>query len=100
MGGVWCVVSMCCIYCSIVVGVGRKHTHSTTSNVYQYHLSTMENIEKKPIRIDLELVDANPEGLRVIQTKLNQWLTAGTLVKFESQPMGTQILFTIARRKE
>ena len=35
---------VCSIYvlCSIVVVVGREHTHSTTSNLYQYHLNTME----------------------------------------------------------
>lgn len=53
------------------------------------------------IRIDLEKVDANDsKELMKMQTKLNQWITAGTLVKFDKDilPNGI-ILFTICRLK-
>jgi hypothetical protein len=48
-------------------------------------------------RIDLELVGA--DDLVKMQTKLNQWITAGTLVKFETQDIGGQILFKVIRLK-
>ena len=53
------------------------------------------------IRIDLEKVDANDsKELMKMQTKLNQWITTGTLVKFDKDilPDG-KILFTICRLK-
>jgi hypothetical protein len=53
------------------------------------------------IRIDLEKVDAkDSKELMKMQTKLNQWITAGTLVKFDKDilPDGF-ILFTICRLK-
>lgn len=49
-------------------------------------------------RIDLELVDA--KDLVKMQTKLNQWITAQTLVKFETQPVGDKILFKVVRMRE
>ena len=55
------------------------------------------NAVSSKYRIDLELVDA--AGLMKMQTKLNQWSTAGPLVKFETQDMGGQILFKIIRLK-
>lgn len=55
------------------------------------------NAVSSKYRIDLELVDA--AGLMKMQTKLNQWITAGTLVKFETQDIGGQILFKIIRLK-
>jgi hypothetical protein len=53
------------------------------------------------IRIDLEKVDSNnSQDILKMQTKLNQWITAGTLVKFDKDvlPDG-KILFTICRLK-
>jgi hypothetical protein len=53
------------------------------------------------IRIDLEKVDAkDSKELMKMQTKLNQWITTGTLVKFDKDilPDGF-ILFTICRLK-
>lgn len=49
-------------------------------------------------RIDLELVDA--EDLVKMQTKLNQWITAGVLLKFDVQPIGNKMLFRVARLKD
>jgi len=53
------------------------------------------------IRIDLQKVDSsNSVELMKMQTKLNQWITTGSLVKFEKDilPDGN-ILFTICRLK-
>lgn len=53
------------------------------------------------VRIDLEKVDSkDSKELTKMQTKLNQWITAGTLVKFDKDilPDGF-ILFTICRLK-
>lgn len=49
-------------------------------------------------RIDLELVDS--EDLVKMQTKLNQWITAGVLLKFDVQPIGSKMLFKVARLKD
>jgi hypothetical protein len=59
------------------------------------------NAVSKSIRIDFEKVDSNNgQDLIKMQTKLNQWITAGTLVKFDKDilPNG-HILFTICRLK-
>jgi hypothetical protein len=61
----------------------------------------MMNAVAQNIRIDLEKVDSNnSQDLMKMQTKLNQWITAGTLVKFDKDvlPDG-KILFTICRLK-
>ena len=53
------------------------------------------------IRIDLQKVDSsNSAELMKMQTKLNQWITTGSLVKFDKDilPDGG-ILFTICRIK-
>jgi hypothetical protein len=53
------------------------------------------------IRIDLQKVDSsNSVELMKMQTKLNQWITTGSLVKFDKDilPDGS-ILFTICRLK-
>ena len=53
------------------------------------------------IRIDLQKVDSsNSAELMKMQTKLNQWITTGSLVKFDKDilPDGS-ILFTICRIK-
>lgn len=55
-------------------------------------------VVNKKYRIDLELVDA--KGLTVMQTKLNQWITAQTLVKFEITPVGDKMLFRVVRLRE
>ena len=55
------------------------------------------NAVSSKYRIDLELVDAT--NLVKMQTKLNQWITAQTLVKFETQDIGGQILFKVIRLK-
>jgi hypothetical protein len=55
-------------------------------------------VVSKTYRIDLELVEA--KDLVKMQTKLNQWITNQTLVKFESQPVGDKILFKVVRLRE
>lgn len=52
----------------------------------------------KAYRIDLELVNAT--DLVKIQTKLNQWITNGTLLKFDVTPVGDKMLFRIVRLRE
>ena len=53
------------------------------------------------IRIDLEKVDSkDSKELMKMQTKLNQWITTGTLVKFDKDILPDSIiLFTICRLK-
>jgi len=53
------------------------------------------------VRIDLEKVDSkDSKELMKMQTKLNQWITTGTLVKFDKDILPDSIiLFTICRLK-
>ena len=55
-------------------------------------------VVNKKYRIDLELVDA--KGLTVMQTKLNQWITAQTLLKFDVTAIGDKMLFRVVRLRE
>ena len=66
-----------------------------------YPLNRVMNAVAQNVRIDLEKIDSNnSQDLIKMQTKLNQWITAGTLVKFDKDilPDG-KILFTICRLK-
>jgi hypothetical protein len=49
-------------------------------------------------RIDLELVGA--DDLVKMQTKLNQWITNQTLVKFDVSAVGDKMLFRVVRLRE
>jgi hypothetical protein len=51
-------------------------------------------------RVDLVLVQANSKELVAMQQKLNQWITTGQLVKFQTSVVGDQILFEICRVKQ
>lgn len=51
-------------------------------------------------RVDLVLVQANSKELVAMQQKLNQWITTGQLVKFQTTVIGDQILFEICRIKQ
>lgn len=51
-------------------------------------------------RVDLVLVPANSKELMLMQQKLNQWITTGQLVKFQTSVVGDQILFEICRIKQ
>lgn len=72
--------------------------------IYMYPIMCLNiymNAVAQNIRIDLEKVDSkDSKELTKMQTKLNQWITAGTLVKFDKDilPDGC-ILFTICRLK-
>jgi hypothetical protein len=51
-------------------------------------------------RVDLVLVPADSKELTAIQQKLNQWITTGQLVKYQTSVVGNQILFEIIRIKQ
>lgn len=51
-------------------------------------------------RVDLVLVTANSVELTAIQQKLNQWITTGQLVKYQTSVVGDRILFEIIRIKQ
>ena len=52
-------------------------------------------------RVDIITVPADKqEELTKVQTKINQWLTAGTLKKYEMIACGNNIIFNICRKKE
>ena len=54
----------------------------------------------KDHKVLLELISAEDKALKGIQQKINQWMTIGLLVKFETQSIGDQILFKIILKKE
>lgn len=49
-------------------------------------------------RIDLVVVAT--KDLTSMQQKLNQWITTGQLVKYQTSVVGTDILFEIIRIKQ
>jgi len=51
------------------------------------------------IKLVLELVSGTQSDLTKMQAKLNQWITTGLLVKFETQAMGDMMLFKIILKK-
>jgi len=51
------------------------------------------------IKLVLELVSGTQSDLTKMQAKLNQWITTGLLVKFETQVMGDMMLFKIILKK-
>lgn len=52
-------------------------------------------------RVDLLLADSSTNAeLTAIQQKLNQWITTGQLVKYQTSVVGTKILFEIVRIKQ
>jgi hypothetical protein len=51
-------------------------------------------------RVDLVLVPANSKELMLMQQKLNQWITTGQLVKYQTSVVSDQILFEIVRIKQ
>ena len=51
-------------------------------------------------RVDLVLIPADSKELTGMQQKLNQWITTGQLVKYQTSVVGTQILFEIIRIKQ
>ena len=52
-------------------------------------------------RVDIFSFLASDAGeLTKMQTRLNQWLTAKTLVKYEIHTAGEYIIFNVCRKKE
>lgn len=52
-------------------------------------------------RVDLfSILASDQQELTKMQTKLNQWLTAGTLKKYEIHTAGTHIVFNVCRKKQ
>lgn len=56
---------------------------------------------KRNVRVDLFSVALDDDkALTAMQTKLNQWLTAGTLLKYQIHTTSTHALFNVCRSKE
>lgn len=52
-------------------------------------------------RVDIITVSGdNQAELTKVQTKINQWLTTGSLKKYEVHTTATHVIFNIARKKE
>lgn len=51
-------------------------------------------------RVDLLLVPSTSKDLTAVQTKINNWITTGTLVKYKATPCAEGWLFEIVRAKE
>ena len=51
-------------------------------------------------RIDLfSILASDSAELTKMQTKLNQWLTAGTLKKYQVHTTSTHVIFNVCRKK-
>jgi hypothetical protein len=52
-------------------------------------------------RVDIfSFLASDASELMKMQTRLNQWMTAGTLVKYEIHTAGQYIIFNVCRKKE
>jgi hypothetical protein len=52
-------------------------------------------------RVDIFSINASDKtALMQMQTKLNQWLTAKTLIKYEIHTTNDCIIFNVCRKKE
>ena len=52
-------------------------------------------------RVDLfSILASDSKELTVMQTKLNQWMTAKTLKKYSIHTTATHILFNVCREKD
>jgi hypothetical protein len=52
-------------------------------------------------RVDIFCIhSADAEQITKMQTRLNQWLTAGTLIKYEIHTAGEYLVFNVCRKKE
>lgn len=52
-------------------------------------------------RVDLFSIEAtDAKELTKMQTRINQWLTAGTMKKFKTYTTNTHIVFVVCRLKE
>jgi len=55
----------------------------------------------RKVRVDLFAVALNNDKeLTAMQTTLNQWITAGTLVKYQILTTSTHALFNVCRLKD
>lgn len=55
----------------------------------------------RKVRVDLFSVALNNDKeLTAMQTTLNQWITAGTLVKYQIHTTSTHALFNVCRLKD
>lgn len=54
----------------------------------------------KNMRIDIWTVPSNDQQLITsYQKKINQWMTDGTLVKYEIHTTANEVIFNVCRRK-
>ena len=52
-------------------------------------------------RVDIFSISASDsKGLMQMQTKLNQWMTSKSLVKYEIHTTGEYVIFNVCRKKE
>jgi hypothetical protein len=52
-------------------------------------------------RIDLfSVLASDAKALMQMQTRLNQWLTAGTMKKYDVHTTGEYVIFNVCRTKE
>jgi hypothetical protein len=52
-------------------------------------------------RIDIFCIEAtDAKELTKMQTRLNQWLTSGTMKKYQIKTTSTHIIFNVCRLKE
>ena len=60
---------------------------------------TFNDVVEATYRVDLFIVGKNSSELTTMQTKLNQWSTTKTLVKYKMTDVGDSLLFEVIRIK-
>jgi hypothetical protein len=65
--------------------------------VVNYSLKLIDMTDKKILMECIDITDVN--ALKGMQKKINQWMTTGHLVKFETVPTNNMMLFKIILNK-
>jgi len=100
-----CVVIVLCMLCMHLRdtrhgAVQRHFSNTLTLNPFIMSNSQPSSTPRK-VRVDLFAVALNNDKeLTAMQTTLNQWITAGTLVKYQILTTSTHALFNVCRLKD
>lgn len=99
-----CYVILCCM-----CGMGGWLVSSCSAQVYHMsiyilyiQLITTNNLKTFTMhRVDIfSFLASDAAELTKMQTRLNQWMTAKSLVKYEIHTAGEYIIFNVCRKKE
>jgi hypothetical protein len=87
---------MSCMLCMHCIATKVLYVHSS-----DYLTNTPCYMSNSNHRVDLFFVkNHDSKELTQMQTRLNQWITAGSLLKFDITACGDTLLFRVLRKKD